>query len=183
MLNYNELTNCAEIEGSSLDPMFYYDDRFPNERPKLRTEVPMPASTSGRRSKARTRRDRNAARFKTQPITFDEIKEVDEENDDNKDALKTQFTAFSKSMEMLVRTPSYRKKDYANTSTPTSDTDSSVTSHDVSPSRHAGSTSSLDSAAVTSRDKFHTRRKKRFHRSITEVPDLEKDCKTDLGAV
>ena len=179
-LTYNELTNTAEFEGDPLDPMFYYDARFPTERLSklhMRTEEPMPATPPGRRSKARSRRDRNAARFKTQPITFDEIKEVDEESEENKDALKTQFTAFSKSMEALVRTPSYRSRNCPRTSTPTSDTDS--TSHDVSPS-HTSSASSLDNtAASTSRDRFHKRRKKRFHRSIEEVPDLERDSKLD----
>ena len=175
-LTYNELTHTAEFEGNPLDPMFYYDARFPPERlSKLRMEEPMPATPPGRRSTARSRRDRNAARFKTQPITFDEIKEVDEEPDDNKDTLKTQFTAFSKSMEALVRTPSYR---CPRTTTPTSDADS--TSHDVSPSPHTSSASSLDNTvASTSRDRFHKRRKKRFHRSIEEVPDLEKDPKLD----
>ena len=73
-LNFNEVTNSAEVETSIKDPMFHWDSHFPERVCRLRAEE----APAGKR-KSRKRRDRNNARYKTQPITFDEIKEIDEE--------------------------------------------------------------------------------------------------------
>ena len=185
-VNYNELTHSAEYEVGSLDPMFYRVSRLP-----MRIEEAHPAHLPNRKSRLRSRRERNAARFKTQPITFDEIKEVDEEPEENKDAMRAQLLEFSKSMEMLVRTPSYRANRTAKSATSTAVAQTEVAGasaqghHDASSSTsaHTSSNSSLDActiSATASRDRFRKRRKKRFHRSIEEVPDsLERDTKTD----
>ena len=181
-LNYNEVTHAAEYENCSLDPMFYRASRMP-----MHMEEALPAHLPNRKSRLRSRRERNAARFKTQPITFDEIKEVDEEPEENKEAMRAQLLEFSKSMEMLVRTPSYRSHKTAKTvTTAVASTEDAGARQpqeaSSSTSAHTSSNSSLDACAVSataSRDRFRKRRKKRFHRSIEEVPDLERDTKTD----
>lgn len=76
--NYDEVTNTV-YQGESrenIDPMFHWDMHFPERisRLRLNAEFSSPASRRQRRP-----RDRCAARYKTQPITFDEITEVDED--------------------------------------------------------------------------------------------------------
>ena len=99
--NYNEVTNSAEpsSDAGKRDPMFHWDTHFPERMSKL--HLSPDHDTPVRR--ARKSRSRNAARFKTQPITFDEIKEVDEEpTEENKLCIMTQFAAFSRSMDGLL---------------------------------------------------------------------------------
>ena len=111
---YNEVTNTTgpvggEGDVNGLDPMYHYDTHFPERMSRLHMAPEFP-SPSARRSKGRMR-NRNAARFKTQPITFDEIQEVDEEAapsvsvnifEKTMEGLKYQFTAFSRSMDGIL---------------------------------------------------------------------------------
>jgi len=76
--NYDEVTNTV-YQGESrenIDPMFHWDMHFPERisRLRLNAEFSSPASRRQRRP-----RDRCNVRYKTQPITFDEITEVDED--------------------------------------------------------------------------------------------------------
>lgn len=60
------------------DPMYNFDTHFPDRLSRLHLQGDLHApSGSFRRKKGRA--VRNGARYKTQPVTFDEIKEVDEE--------------------------------------------------------------------------------------------------------
>ncbi|RUS70441.1 hypothetical protein EGW08_021804 [Elysia chlorotica] len=60
------------------DPMYNFDTHFPDRLSRLHLHGDLHApSGSFRRKKGRA--VRNGARYKTQPVTFDEIKEVDEE--------------------------------------------------------------------------------------------------------
>lgn len=85
------------------DPLFHFETHFPERLSRLHlTPEFCPASPpkTGRRSRAQ----RKCNRYKTQPITFDEIKEVDEENvpeDCAEDNIK-QLQEFSRSMDELV---------------------------------------------------------------------------------
>ncbi|XP_052821579.1 putative uncharacterized protein DDB_G0284695 [Octopus bimaculoides] len=86
-----------------IDPLFHFETHFPERISKLHLNPEYPAAH--RRTKKP--KCRAGARYKTQPITFDEIKEVDEENIEppetqNKDNLRGQFQAFSRSMDGLV---------------------------------------------------------------------------------
>lgn len=86
------------------DPLFHFETHFPERlsRLHLNPEFCPPSPT---RLSRRSRNQRKCGRYKTQPITFDEITEVDEENvpDDNisKDNIK-QLQEFSRSMDGLV---------------------------------------------------------------------------------
>lgn len=93
------------------DPLFHFETHFPERLSRLHLN---PEFSGGGGSshpvhrKKKSRAARQGIRYKTQPITFDEIQEVDEESikeedkDKTTDGLKTQFTAFSKSMDGLV---------------------------------------------------------------------------------
>ncbi|GAB1602460.1 putative uncharacterized protein DDB_G0284695 [Argonauta hians] len=85
-----------------IDPLFHFETHFPERISKLHLNPEYPAAH--RRTKKP--KCRSSARYKTQPITFDEIKEVDEENIETetqkKDNLKGQFQVFSRSMDGLV---------------------------------------------------------------------------------
>ena len=90
------------VNVNSLDPLYKFDTHFPDRLGRYKispeTKAPSPSPRANKRG-----RDRNNARFKTQPITFDEIKEVDEDSvDDSKEGLRHQFAAFSRSMDGLV---------------------------------------------------------------------------------
>jgi len=95
-INYNEATHSIVYtqDGASVcpgpDPMFHWDVRFPERLSRLHltsdlawTHHPRGACLSplGRRQHRRARADRSGAagRYRTQPITFDEIAEVDED--------------------------------------------------------------------------------------------------------
>ena len=97
---YNELTHST-VDTEVIDPMFHWDTHFPERYSRL---VVTPETSPGRRH--RRGRSRCDSRYRTQPITFDEIQEVDEEPEpaaiDSKEGLKSQFMAFSRSMDGLV---------------------------------------------------------------------------------
>ncbi len=119
--NYNEVTHNKRIDASVMDPMYKWDSHFPEHitRLHINDEFHHNRSSSQKRRGGRNR-SRNSNRYKTQPITFDEIKEVDEESsnkstvEEDKDGLKSQFTAFSRSMDGLVGSyPPVAKKQLA----------------------------------------------------------------------
>ena len=111
-VNYNEVTHNKNVDYSILDPMYKWDVHFPEHISRLHINEDFHHNRSSSQKRRGGRgRARNTNRYKTQPITFDEIKEVDEEkgsdkNDANdekeKEGLKSQFTAFSRSMDGLV---------------------------------------------------------------------------------
>ncbi len=116
--NYNEVTHNKRIDWSVMDPMYKWDSHFPEHitRLHINDEFHHNRSSSQKRRGGRNR-SRNTNRYKTQPITFDEIKEVDEESsskstvEEDIDGLKSKFTAFSRSMDGLVGSyPSVAKK-------------------------------------------------------------------------
>ena len=74
MVNYNEFTNSIIYPSGALDPMFRWGEHFPERLSRLSHHAPELFSPVARRQ---TRRSRD--RYKTQPITFDEITEVDED--------------------------------------------------------------------------------------------------------
>ncbi|KAI0207607.1 hypothetical protein LSAT2_007752 [Lamellibrachia satsuma] len=174
--NYNEVTH-SNVSGdiNSLDPMFHWDTRFPERLSKLHlnSEYEPPVARRARRS-----RTRNAARYKTQPITFDEIKEVDEEptsEDTDKAGLKNQFAAFSRSMDGLLPgypgAPGGKQKA---TSPPTSTADATETSTGIASDTAVGTEHANSSATSMYNESFRRRRKKRQQRSIEEVPETDK---------
>ena len=61
------------------DPLFHYETHFPERLSRLHLSSELSPAGSFKR-KRRTRQDRTGVRYKTQPVTFDEIKEVDEED-------------------------------------------------------------------------------------------------------
>lgn len=86
------------------DPLFHFETHFPERLSRLHLN-PDYCPPSPTRLNRRSRAQRQIGRYKTQPITFDEITEVDEENiqDENnsKDNIK-QLQEFSRSMDGLV---------------------------------------------------------------------------------
>jgi len=92
-INYNEATHSivytqdgASVCAAGPDPMFHWDVRFPERlsRLHLSSDLAWPhhhaatcLSPLGHRQQRRVRADRG--RYRTQPITFDEIAEVDED--------------------------------------------------------------------------------------------------------
>ena len=130
--------------------------------------------------RARRSRTRNTARYKTQPITFDEIKEVDEEptsEDAHKAGLKNQFAAFSRSMDGLLPGYPVASGGKENATEPptatagtTAETSSSISSDTTVRSEHAHSASAMS----LYNESFRRRRKKKQQRSIEEVPETEK---------
>lgn len=99
-----------------IDPLFHFETHFPERISKLHLNPEYPAAH--RRTKKC--RARTGTRYKTQPITFDEIKEVDEENiepESQKENLRGQFQAFSRSMDGLV--PKVPQQQGDSTTTPT----------------------------------------------------------------
>jgi hypothetical protein len=115
--DYDEVTyglssSPSSSNWSSIDPLYKWDTHFPERYSRLELNPDYPLNVSATRKKRV--RCRNAARFKTQPITFDEIKEVDdEEPDPNREGIKSQFQAFSRSMDGLV--PAGTSKDFDGT--------------------------------------------------------------------
>ena len=105
--NYDEVTHSAGAinhDCNRIDPLYKWDTHFPERFSRLCVTPDFSGGGAGQRRQKRGRA-RNAGRFKTQPITFDEIKEVDEEpgtTEDRKEGLKNQFAAFSRSMDGLV---------------------------------------------------------------------------------
>ncbi|KAK7107338.1 uncharacterized protein [Littorina saxatilis] len=59
------------------DPLFHYETHFPERLSRLHMGTEFAPQGSFKRS--RKTRQRTGVRYKTQPVTFDEIKEVDEE--------------------------------------------------------------------------------------------------------
>ena len=104
-INYNEYTHTAGVDVDSMDPLYKWDTHFPERMSRLHMEELGPSSPGSKNARRNRRnRNRNTARFKTQPITFDEIKEVDEDrvDDEAKKDLKNQFAAFSRSMDGIL---------------------------------------------------------------------------------
>ncbi|XP_064629036.1 uncharacterized protein LOC135488376 [Lineus longissimus] len=87
------------------DPLYHFDTHFPERLSRLYVNQDFPAPSRRQKKMAA----RIGQRYRTQPITFDEIKEVDEDSapspkqaGDDLDGIKSQFSAFSKSMDGLV---------------------------------------------------------------------------------
>lgn len=87
------------------DPMYTFDTHFPERLSRLHLH----GDLSGSFRKKKNRAQRSGARYKTQPVTFDEITEVDEEpsastekKDTDPEQLKGQLQAFSRSMDGLL---------------------------------------------------------------------------------
>ncbi|CAH1799493.1 unnamed protein product [Owenia fusiformis] len=96
---------------SYIDPMYHqFEAHFPDRHLRLGplSGVPENKAVPKGAKKGKMRRNRNQARYKTQPITFDEIKEVDEEKEEDtttkKGDILSQLTAFSRSMDGLMPT-------------------------------------------------------------------------------
>lgn len=98
------------------DPLFHYETHFPERLSRL--HLGNEFGHSGSFKKLRKTRQRTGSRYKTQPVTFDEITEVDEEpagSEEKSEAgsaegpagrsgrgLMGQFQAFSRSMDGLL---------------------------------------------------------------------------------
>lgn len=74
--NYDEVTHSI-YPPENPDPMYHWDAHFPERlsRLHLSLEFSSPVFRRSRRAK-----ERSTGRYKTQPITFDEITEVDEDS-------------------------------------------------------------------------------------------------------
>lgn len=94
------------------DPLFHFETHFPERLSRLHLNPEIEKSHPAQRKYKKSRAARQGVRYKTQPITFDEIQEVDEDNikeEDKVDGLRNQFAAFSKSMDGLVPKPKPKK--------------------------------------------------------------------------
>lgn len=94
------------------DPLFHFETHFPERLSRLHLNPEIEKSHPAQRKYKKSRAARQGVRYKTQPITFDEIQEVDEDNikeEDKVDGLRNQFAAFSKSMDGLVPKPKLKK--------------------------------------------------------------------------
>ena len=109
MAAYNEVSHTTTaFDSESIDPLYRWDTHFPERFTRMNLYHDTPESPVRRQK--RNMRNRNTNRYKTQPVTFDEIKEVDEEpappiatsDDNDKGDLKLQFAAFSRSMDGLL---------------------------------------------------------------------------------
>jgi len=127
--NYDEVTHSI-YPPENPDPMYHWDAHFPERlsRLHLSLEFSSPVFRRSRRAK-----ERSSGRYKTQPITFDEITEVDEDASgtaqasaaaqgvpDNCRDLKTslfrhQIPGFSRSVDGLVASGYIRSKSGAST--------------------------------------------------------------------
>ena len=91
------------------DPLFTFETHFPDRLSRL--HLHQEYSHSVRRNK---KAKRSGARYKTQPVTFDEIQEVDEEpsaEDKRDDGLKVKLQAFSRSMDgLLPKVPTHHPR-------------------------------------------------------------------------
>ena len=94
------------------DPLFHFETHFPERLSRLHLNPEVEKSHPAQRKYKRSRASRQGVRYKTQPVTFDEIQEVDEDNikeEDKVDGLRNQFAAFSKSMDGLVPKPKVKR--------------------------------------------------------------------------
>lgn len=94
------------------DPLFHFETHFPERLSRLHLNPEVEKSHPAQRKYKRSRASRQGVRYKTQPVTFDEIQEVDEDNikdEDKVEGLRNQFAAFSKSMDGLVPKQKVRK--------------------------------------------------------------------------
>ena len=94
------------------DPLFHFETHFPERLSRLNLNPEVEKSHPAQRKYKRSRAQRQGVRYKTQPVTFDEIQEVDEDNikeEDKVDGLRNQFAAFSKSMDGLVPKPKSKR--------------------------------------------------------------------------
>ncbi|XP_052810245.1 uncharacterized protein LOC128239189 [Mya arenaria] len=116
--------NNMAVQGRVHDPLFHFETHFPERLSRLHLTPDYPTGGGGGsggshpvQRKKKSRAARQGVRYKTQPVTFDEIQEVDEENikeedkTDGHSGLKTSFAAFSKSMDGLVSKGKHRISD------------------------------------------------------------------------
>lgn len=85
------------------DPLFHFETHFPERLSRFHLN-PEFGPISPHRKNKRSRNARQGVRYKTQPVTFDEITEVDEETTPNTEPETTidQLQAFSRSMDGLL---------------------------------------------------------------------------------
>ncbi|OWF54819.1 hypothetical protein KP79_PYT06609 [Mizuhopecten yessoensis] len=85
------------------DPLFHFETHFPERLSRLHLNPEFGPVSPNRKNK-RSRTARQGVRYKTQPVTFDEITEVDEETTPNTEPENTldQLQAFSRSMDGLL---------------------------------------------------------------------------------
>lgn len=100
--------NSMAMQGRVNDPLFHFETHFPERLSRLHLNPEFSGGSHPAQRKNKRSRARHGTRYKTQPVTFDEIQEVDEESikeedkEKKTDGLKHQFAAFSKSMDGLV---------------------------------------------------------------------------------
>ena len=61
-----------------LDPLYHFSTHYPDRLNLIDSSLTVNTLTENKLHKSRSNRRKNHARYKTQPITFDEIKEVEE---------------------------------------------------------------------------------------------------------
>ena len=179
MAAYNELSHTTSaFDPEFIDPLYKWDTHFPERFTRLSLYYDTPESPV-RRQKTRMR-NRNTNRYKTQPVTFDEIKEVDEEpvppvETENKDNLKSQFAAFSRSMDGLL--PGRLETNGTTVPSDSLDNNSAGSSKEnISPATLVvvGDQSFQMPIGLSKHESYRLRRKKRRPRkSIEEEPEIE----------